>query len=466
MIPKFTVSQKIVFWSIGIVILLFVVYSAGSVILVRNKLTHELTDRLEKEAVDISRSLSFLDGRVSITQEIEWEESHHTSDEGTPIYIVIVNPNKVELHRSENCYAKNIPVLLFNYDLNRSMSSIMAIADKKWSFVTSPVNFEDDNYGWIIVGMSFDRINHIMAVMLRTYMTGLPIMILLAVIGSMILARGVIKPIKKMSTNARRIQAKYIHRRLPEPESRDEIRHLAQTLNRMLDRLENSINAITQFSANASHELKTPLAIINSRIEQLTDTVSSGNELAQREIKDEIRRMSQIIDDLAFLSRADSQHLAISSEEVWLNDVIYEELPRFKKMAVEKNIRVTNEELPAVMISGNEHWLRILAANLLENAIKYSPSDTVVSLGLDKDKSGSIDFWVADEGPGVPADELDLLTQRFYRSSNSHQKQGSGLGLSIAEWVAHAHGGELLFENKVPQGLCVTLQLPAEKIAG
>jgi len=177
-------------------------------------------------------------------------------------------------------------------------------------------------------------------------------------------------------------------------------------------------------------------------------------------IKNEIDRMSKIIDDLGIISRADHPGISLKNDPIWLNDVIYDEIDRFKQKAENKKVLLDCSELPSTTILGDENWIRILLSNLLDNAVRYTGSNTTVKIVLDQ-KDGKFLFSVADKGPGVNQEELKYLTKRFFRSPSVKHLSGSGLGLSIAQWVAENHGGTLSFKNSVNGGLVATWEFPA-----
>ena len=457
---KLSVYQRITLLSVAIVIAIIIVFGTGSLLFVGTKLTEELTNRLHSEAVDISRSLSFLDGNIIITEQIEWEEEHHTQDEGLPIYIIIINPDLQEVRRSSNCVDKSIEVDNLPFFSSRDGTATIPLEGKDWRFVTSPMNYHGESYGWIIVGMSFERINYIQAVMLKIYLVGLPFMIVLALMGSAVLARRALAPIHLISKKARAIQAVNLNERLPEPTTKDEIAHLSQTLNGMLDRIQKSIVTIQGFSANASHELKTPLAVINSRIEQLTLNATGVDQSVITDIADENKRMSRIIDNLAILAKADSDTIKLEKNRVWMNDVVYEELARFNKIARGKNIVFNTSDLQSIEITGDEYWLRIMISNLIDNALKFAPPESGIDIGIIKNGRNEIEMWVADEGSGVDEADLENLGKRFFRSKANPAVPGSGLGLSIVQWVADAHHWKLEFLNRDKGGLKALLTIP------
>jgi len=457
---KLSVYQRITLLSVSIVITIIFIFSTGSLLFVGTKLTEELTNRLHSETVDISRSLSFLDGNIMITEQIEWEEEHHKEDQGLPIYIIIVNPDLHELRRSSNCIDKSIEVASLPFHRFSDGVVTIPLERKNWRFVTSPMNYHGESYGWIIVGMSFERNNYIQAVMLRIYLVGLPFMIVLALLGSAVLARRALAPIHLISKKVRAIQAVNLNERLPEPSTKDEIAHLSQTLNGMLDRIQKSVVTIRGFSANASHELKTPLAVINSRIEQLKLSISDIDQEVIADIGGEIKRMSRIIDNLSTLAKADSDTIKLEKNRVWMNDVVYEELARFNKIARGKNIVFNTGDLQSIEITGDEYWLRIMLSNLIDNALKFAPPESAIDVGIVKNGSGEVEMWVADDGSGVNDADLENLSKRFFRSKSSPAVQGSGLGLSIVQWVADAHRWKLEFLNREKGGLKALLTIP------
>ena len=240
MIHRLSLKKKIIFWSLVASGLTLVLFSIVSLILVRIKLLQELDNRLVSASFDVGRSISVSSGNLDITPGIEWEEEHHTSAAGTPIFIVLLDVMKYEIRRSVNADGKALPLEMLSYREEQSAVSSGELNGARWRFATTPLQKDGRRYGWIVVGMPFDRIDHILAVLLTMYAILFPISMVFAFLGSYCMANKALLPVQTISSTVRNIRAKNLDQKLAVSESDDEIAHLAITINDLLARLQGS----------------------------------------------------------------------------------------------------------------------------------------------------------------------------------------------------------------------------------
>jgi len=153
------------------------------------------------------------------------------------------------------------------------------------------------------------------------------------------------------------------------------------------------------------------------------------------------------------------QKLSLVIEKVWINDLLYEEIERYKKISSKRNISINIEPPPSIAIEGDLHWLGIVISNILDNAIKFSPKNSTVTVQLNE-QVNHIQFSIIDQGSGIPENQIERVTKRFYRWKPTSAKQGSGLGLAIVDEIVSAHKGEITFSNLPEGGLKVSVELP------
>ncbi|MFQ6612513.1 MAG: ATP-binding protein [Fidelibacterota bacterium] len=459
MIFNLSLHNKIVLWTTAVLgVILFLVCGA-SILLTRAKLANELDRDLVTEATSVLRSLWLENNQLKINQSIEWEEEHHQKATDDPIYILVLNHDRSELTRSRNLTGKQVPIEKLEFHPKEFRLQNNLLPPKKMRYLTIPVTISGESYGWLILAKSFTEIRHMTLLLLRIYGIAFPVSLILIFSGGSIIATRALKPIRKISATAREIHYSNLDQKLPVPESDDEIAHLATTLNNLLRRLQESFSTIRNFTMNASHELRTPLAVIQTELETFEqDSTPATVEYRQR-IRRELNRMTKTIDDLSTLAKLDSQELVIHRETVWLNDLIFEELKRYREIAGQKEIQLSPREIDSIAVEGDAYLLRTVIANLLDNAIKFSPSKSTITVGLDKLKDEIVRLWVRDQGPGVEVHDLKLLTRRFYRQERTSITPGSGLGLSIVDWIVEKHGGKLHFQNNKDSGLTVMVEL-------
>jgi two-component system, OmpR family, sensor kinase len=287
--------------------------------------------------------------------------------------------------------------------------------------------------------------------------------LLVAGVGGLLLARKSLAPVAAMTAQAESIGARNLHERLEVINSRDELGRLATVLNNLLSRLDGSFERLRQFTADASHELRTPLSIIRGEAEvalsQKRDEAEYRESLAI--VQDEARRLSRMVDDMLALARADDGRQELKIEEFYLNDLVEDCVKSSQVFALAKAISLTLDPATDITFRGDESLIRRMIVNLLDNAIKYTPSGGHVSVKLTS-RDSNVEIAVADTGIGIPADVTARIFERFYRADRARSRSdgGSGLGLSIAKWVAEAHDGTIHLDSKPGAGSTFTVSLP------
>jgi signal transduction histidine kinase len=231
----------------------------------------------------------------------------------------------------------------------------------------------------------------------------------------------------------------------------------------MMTRLQQSFARVREFTINASHELKTPLTIMRGEIEtRLRESAPSAKDrefLASQ--LDEIARLAKIVDALTLLAKADTGQLAIARGPVRVDELVRDCFEDAQILAQPAHVHVEMNACDEAMVRGDRHRLRQLLLNLTENAIKYNHPDGRVVMSLARNH-GTVELTIANTGPGIPAEKLPRVFDRFYRGDHAHngEVEGSGLGLSIAQWIVKAHGGAIELTSKPEQWTTVTVRLP------
>jgi two-component system OmpR family sensor kinase len=315
----------------------------------------------------------------------------------------------------------------------------------------------------IQVGMSMENMYNTRRRFLLIMAAVLPLGLLLAGGGGWLLARRALKPVDIMTQTARRISGEHLNERLQETGSGDELDRLAKTLNDMLGRLDDAFHQMRQFSADASHELQTPLTILKGEMEVTLRSPRSPEEY-QRVLEsglEEIDRISQLVEGLLLLARAGAGVLRLDLRPVELKELLQEIYEQMKMVADDRSVSLQKASMESVSIQGDRENLRRLLLNLVDNAIKYTPEAGSVTLSVQAEGE-----WAAvrifDTGIGLSKDEQDRIFTRFYRAveARSQREGGAGLGLCIAQSIAEAHGGKIQVESTPGQGSTFTVLLP------
>jgi signal transduction histidine kinase len=222
------------------------------------------------------------------------------------------------------------------------------------------------------------------------------------------------------------------------------------------------------FMADASHELRTPLSIIRGEADVALAQNRAPAEYRESLaiIQDEARRLTRLVDDLLNLARADAGHHQLQPEEIYLNDVLDECVRSAQAQARQKGVRLIVPHSQDIPLRGDPGLLHRLIANLLDNAIRYTPPGGRVEAGLSADET-AVRLTVSDTGAGIPPESLPWIFERFYRvdKSRTRAEGGFGLGLSIVKWVAEAHHGHVEVASLLNEGTKVVVTLPAKGAA-
>jgi signal transduction histidine kinase len=264
---------------------------------------------------------------------------------------------------------------------------------------------------------------------------------------------------------ADRITGERLDQRLPESGNRDEIGHLTTVLNRMIDRLQLSFEHARRFSADASHELKTPLTIIRGELEIAlrSGDIPDAVEKTMLDVLDETGRLVHIVEGLLLLSQADAGKLPVGTETVELTELIEDLAEDIEILAARLEITVELKLAQSVRVKGSPQFLRQLVLNLFDNAIKYNRHLGTIRCELTS-AGGMTVFRIANTGVDIPPDQREHVFSRFFRVESSRARTpvggGQGLGLSIAREIVRAHGGTLTIEDSKPDWTVFQFSIP------
>jgi heavy metal sensor kinase len=278
----------------------------------------------------------------------------------------------------------------------------------------------------------------------------------------MFMANRTLKQVDHITDIAREIGEGDLSRRI-DIRSEDEMGKLAATLNWMILRLETAFRKQRQFAADASHELRTPLAIIQAESSLALDKRRTQAEYRKslELVSQEVSYMAEIIGKLLLLARSDAAEETADFQEVNLKDLLRDVSSVVESLAQEKGLVFTLGALDNLTVKGDRLKLRQLFLNILDNAIRYTPSGGAVSGSLVR-KEGNAYVTVCDTGAGIPPEHLPHIFDRFYRVDNARSRAdgGTGLGLAIASSIAKLHGGEIQVESQVGKGSAFYVTLP------
>lgn len=298
-----------------------------------------------------------------------------------------------------------------------------------------------------------------------------PLVLVLAGLAGYLLARSKLAPLVSMSEQATRIGSSNLNERLAVKNERDELGSLAKVFNNMLGRLEDSFDQQKQFMADASHELRTPLAIVRgeSQVAISKDDRTAGEYRESLAIvHDESLRLTKIVEDLFTLARADSGQLKAQLAPVFLDEILVECVHAIGSIAKKRNVKIDLATPRDLKLDGDETLLHRMFLNLLDNAIKYNREGGDISVTAEVEDNAHV-VSIKDTGQGIAPEDREKIFKRFYRTDksrtrdNTDGKNGVGLGLSIATWIADAHNGSLVLKESGPEGSAFEVRLPRSK---
>lgn len=319
------------------------------------------------------------------------------------------------------------------------------------------------------VAARMEELNEALARFRWWLLMSVPLVLAVALAGGYYMSRRALAPVDAITNTARSISAQNLSSRLEVPPTGDELQRLSETLNDMLQRLEAAFHRITQFTADASHELRTPIALVRTTAELALheQRTAADREEAIREILDESERTSELLENLLILARADSGKEALQFSVIDLSALVRETAEQGQKLAAARRLEFQARiEDRAVEVLADPHAIRRLILILLDNAVKYTPQPGRVSVSLSA-ASGSATIQVQDTGIGIAGEELPHIFERFYRTDKARSREtgGVGLGLAIAQWIAEKHKGRITAQSELGRGTVFQVSLPLAEAA-
>jgi heavy metal sensor kinase len=296
---------------------------------------------------------------------------------------------------------------------------------------------------------------------------GAPLMLLFAAAGGYALAWKSLSPVATMTAQAGRIGAGTLHERLPITNPRDELGRLGSVFNDLLGRLQDAFERQRRFMADASHELRTPVAIIGAEAEIARSGEGRSAEELRRSldtIDEEAARLTRIVEEMFLLARADAGAQPIVRENMYLADMARDAVQRVRSLAARKQITVECDAREDLPFYGDEGLLRRLLLNLLDNAIKHTPPGGSITVRAARRDEVYV-LEVTDTGSGIPPEAHARIFDRFFRLDRAAGAgAGAGLGLAIGRWIAEAHGGRLELVRSDRSGSTFAVTLPDPRI--
>ena len=319
-----------------------------------------------------------------------------------------------------------------------------------------------------VVGQDLDEQRASLISAGRAVLLGIPLALIVTAGGGYLLARKSLARVTAMSAKARQIGAETLSERILVENERDELGHLASTLNDLLERLQRAFTSQRRFMADASHELRTPLAIIQGE----TDVALSRANRSEAEYRESLaiirnacRKLTRIVQNLFLLARSDAGPYPMDRSRFYLDELIADSVRAMRTVAAQKSIELECHTHGEMIVNADEELLQRMVFNLLDNAVKFTSPGGRVAVFVDR-HDHTYTIRVADTGSPIHEQDRARIFERFYRGDRNRRAgtdtSGAGLGLPIAKWIAQAHGGSIALEDGETSGNTFTITLPAD----
>jgi heavy metal sensor kinase len=409
---------------------------------------------LQERAEDVQALLkSYGPGLSTDALQKNLREIYALKDDGK--YLEISDAQGQWIYRSQRMAEWGIPLPLARQLPQGGVSSVVHRGVRNISMLAYPIEVDGRMYS-VMAGLSLRRSRGLLSVFTTQLLLLTPGVLLLAVVTGHFMSRKALQPVAAITTEARRINDRNLDIRLPVAATNDEISHLSETLNQMLERVEAGVRSVRDFTANAAHELRTPLALIRTEVEVALSLERGNDEYREacEQVQIETVRMTRLIDSLLMLARVDAGTETLRFEAVDLNQLAQQLGERWKipmQLAV-LGFTVCIDPNPA-FVSADLSSLQRLLTILLDNASRYTPPGGSVELRVKQEESQVI-VSVSDTGIGIAPEHQLRVFDRFYRVDRfrSGNTGGSGLGLALAKWIADKHGTSLMLKSAAGEG--------------
>lgn len=347
--------------------------------------------------------------------------------------------------------------------------TIQTIKDNGATWHVRDISVELPHYGEVKVrGVVSDAgVDSVFRTLYALALGAVPLLVLLSALGGYLITRRAFRPVRQISQTAEHISAgQDLSQRIRLGAGKDEIYALADTFDRMFDRLQAAFENEQRFTADASHELRTPTTVIIAQCEYALENAQTLEEAkgALDTVLQQAQKMSGLISQLLTLARADQGQQPLEPELVDMSQLAEMVADEQREKAGERNITLTAQIEPGLRLYGDETMLMMLVMNLLANGIAYGHPGGTVKLELYR-AEGNITGRVTDDGIGIAPEDLDRIWERFYQvdPSRSHRAGSAGLGLAIVKWIVKAHNGHIQVQSAPGRGSVFTFTLPASE---
>jgi len=459
-VKKLSIGLRLTLWYLAIFLLAEFVFGAGMWLILRKNLYDIADGVLEGQAADLQR---FLEARQNETRvRLQQEISEDYRIERSEDYLQISDSDGNWIYRSQFFEEHPLPPLSID-QLRKPHYQNRRLGKEPFRILSERMNVGGHVFVVQIASTLDEEIETLDA--FRGYLLMFaPVLLLLASAVGYWLSRKALAPVDALAQTARTISGHNLGSRLEELHTGDELQRLSDTLNEMLARIESAFLRVTQFTADASHELRTPVALIRTEAELALRRSRDESEYreALQHILREADRTTKLIEELLALARADSGREALDIRPMDLGASLHESFANWRQVAALRDLQFEERiDVQQLSVMGDETALRRVLNILLDNAFKYTPLPGKVVLRAEE-KDGRAVVSVEDTGVGIAREDQARIFERFYRvdKARSREMGGTGLGLAIAQWIVQLHQGSIAVESAPGNGSVFRIELP------
>jgi heavy metal sensor kinase len=462
---KLSIGLRLTLWYLVIFLLAEVIFGAGMWFILRKNLFDIADAVLEGQAADLQR---FLEARKDLpAAQLQAEISEDYMIERSQDYLQISDAGGNLVYRSRFFAEHPLPPLSLN-ESDKPLYENHRLGKQRFRLISEPMEVGERVY-IVRIGHSLHEEMETLDAFRAYLLWFAPLLLLGASAGGYWLSRRALAPVDALARTARTISGGNLSRRLEPLHTGDELQRLSDTLNEMLGRIESAFLRITEFTADASHELRTPIALIHTEAELALrrERGQADYQEALRYILREAERSARLIDELLALARADSGREGFDIHSVDLLPALQESASKWKQVAALRNLQfeaqLGSQRLP-VMADGNA--VRRVTDILLDNALKYTLAPGKVTLSAEQ-RPGRVVVTVEDTGIGIAPEDQARIFERFYRVDKARSRAlgGAGLGLAIAQWIVQSHKGLIHVRSELGKGSVFEIEIPAATLA-
>lgn len=434
----------------------------------RTAITGKIETDLISESQRFSEFVSFTDDSITVEDSDEWKELEHIKISPYARYIIITDNQFKTVRKTRNLADVEFQSYYPFKPTPEANAVLLDVENEKYVCVIYPIHRKGRPAAYVLAAHNFRIADRYIDVFENTMIFSLAVVILLGTIVAYFFVRRITKPMIEIIRVADTINLEHLDQRITLESPDEEIQNLVTTLNQLLDRLHRSFNQINEFSSNVSHELRTPLTILRGNIEVALSRERTPEAYVEvlSDLLEEVLSVIQIVDGLLLLARGDARQIVTEKQRWFVGDIISEFSKDWEAIASLRHQTIKLSPCPPLYVQGDKNLLSQLFLNIITNASKYSPPDSVIEIetrGATLSTNSYAKITVQDHGMGIPSEDVPKIFERFYRVNKDRAREsgGTGLGLAIVRMIVELHDGKIELESKQGHGTTISILLPA-----